>query len=397
MRKLFRNRSFLSIWTASIVSGLGDKIAIIAFFSLIMDRTGSVVNLGLLAAVQIIPGVLLGPVAGVIIDRWRKKRVMILTDVFSATVVFVIPFVESLPVIYFLAALLSIGRQFHSPARLALMPEVVEDNLLKKSNALTMLTQNLVLMFGMALGGIIVESRGVNSAFFADSLTFVFSALILIQRRFIYLEIEKAPKKVQKFWKDLSFGATHLLGNPRLRFAVIFLGTVTMVTAMQPPLVFDFVKNIMMQSEKELGFIFGSAGVGGIVGALIAGAARSKSNPLTLITVLLAIDGVLLGLFAVNRNPALAILLFACFGAISSGLQVNLATFLQRETPEEIRGRVFGWLTPMIGPITLLSVLIGPIIASRVGVVPVLIAAGVGEILFGIVGRIFVPKPAIDS
>lgn len=380
-----------------MVSGLGDKIAIIAFFSLIMDRTGNVTNLGLLAAVQIIPGVLLGPVAGVIIDRWRKKGVMVLTDIFSAAVVFTIPFIESLPVIYFLAALLSIGRQFHSPARLALMPEVIEDNLLKKSNALTMLTQNLVLMFGMALGGIIVQSRGVNAAFFADSLTFIFSAIILIQRRFVYLEVEKVPQKIQKFWKDLSFGATHLLGNPRLRFAVIFLGTVTMVTAMQPPLVFDFVKNIMMQSEKEIGFIFGAAGVGGIIGALVAGAARSKSNPLTLITVLLAIDGILLGLFAVNRNPAMAILLFACFGAISSGLQVNLATFLQRETAEEIRGRVFGWLTPMIGPVTLFSVLIGPIIASKVGVVPVLIAAGAGEILFGVIGRIFVPKPAIDS
>jgi MFS transporter, DHA3 family, macrolide efflux protein len=397
LRKLFNNKSFLSIWTASIVSGLGDKIAIIAFFSLIMERTGSVVSLGLLAAVQIIPGVLLGPIAGVIIDRWRKKGVMIITDIFSASVVAIIPFVESLPAIYLLASLLAVGRQFHSPARLALVPEVVEEGQLKKTNAMSMLTQNLVLMFGMALGGVIVESRGVNAAFFADSLTFVFSAIILIQRKFIYLEIKKTPQKARKFWGDLGFGAKYLFGNPRLRFAVIFLGTVTIVTAMQPPLVFDFVKNIMMQSEKQLGFIFGAAGVGGIFGALIAGASREKSKPLTLITLLLAIDGILLGMFAINRSPALAILIFACFGAISSGLQVNLATFLQKETPEDIRGRVFGWITPMIGPITLLSALVGPIIASRVGVVPVLITAGAGELLFGIIGRIFVPKSTSGS
>ena len=107
----------------------------------------------------------------------------------------------------------------------------------------------------------------------------------------------------------------------------------------------------------------------------------------------MAADGVLLTLFAINRNLAVALILFALFGAISTGIQINLATFLQRETPVEKRGRVFGWLSPLFGPVTLLSVLAGPVVAGWVGVVVVLAAAGACEVLLGVAGALSAPRP----
>nr|MBC8426887.1 MFS transporter [bacterium] len=83
MKQLLANRGFLAVWAASFVSGLGDKIAILAFFSLVYNRTGDVASLGLLAAVQILPGVVLGPFAGVLIDRWSRRGVMVASDLLS--------------------------------------------------------------------------------------------------------------------------------------------------------------------------------------------------------------------------------------------------------------------------------------------------------------------------
>ena len=89
-----------------------------------------------------------------------------------------------------------------------------------------------------------------------------------------------------------------------------------------------------------------------------------------------------------NRSVALAAGLFLIFGALSTGIQVNLATFLQRETPPEQRGRVFGWLSPLLGPVTLLSVLTGPLLAGKFGAAAVLLTAGGVELLVGLAGRV---------
>lgn len=133
-----------------------------------------------------------------------------------------------------------------------------------------------------------------------------------------------------------------------------------MVTAMQPPLVYEFVTRMLGRSEGDLGLIFATAGLGGLLGAAAGVLTRGARRPLRAVGGLVALDGLLLGLFALNRSFAGALVLFALFGAISTGIQINLATFLQRETPPERRGRIFGWLGPLLGPVTLLSVLAGP-------------------------------------
>ena len=84
LRSLLSNRSFLTVWSASVISGLGDKIAVIALYLLVYHIAGRAVDLGLLAAVQILPAVLLGPISGLILDRFNRKAVMVCSDVASS-------------------------------------------------------------------------------------------------------------------------------------------------------------------------------------------------------------------------------------------------------------------------------------------------------------------------
>ncbi|MBA4378333.1 MAG: hypothetical protein C0395_06700 [Gemmatimonas sp.] len=397
MRPLFANRSFLAVWAASFVSGLGDKIAILAFFSLVYHRTGNVASLGLLAAVQVLPGVLLGPFAGVMVDRWSRRGMMIASDLFSTAVVCAIPFVPELWQVYLLASLLAAGRHLTGPARMALLPDLVPAEQLGHSNALFMISQNAMLLVGMAAGGLIVHALGVVTAFLVDGATFLISAAILAFRPFRYLTVEQQPaggavvEKPAEKWHDIRQGAVWLWGRPSLRFAVLFLGLVTMVTAMQPPLVYEFVTRMLGRSEGDLGLIFATAGLGGLLGAAAGVLTRGARRPLRAVGLLVAFDGLLLGLFAVNRSFAGALVLFALFGAVSTGIQINLATFLQRETPPERRGRIFGWLGPLLGPVTLLSVLAGPTLASLWGVGQVLVVASIAEIIFGLAGALRAP------
>lgn len=394
MKSLLANRNFGAVWAASFVSGLGDKIAILAFFSLVYHLTGDVFSLGFLVAAQVLPGILLGPVAGVVIDRWSRRGVMVASDLFCAAVVCAIPFVEDLTLIYVMAALLAVGRQLSGPARLALIPDMVPTDQLNRCNALFMISQNVILLVGMAVGGVIVATLGSSVAFWVDGGTFAASAALLTLPR---LASRAGASVDREGWRDIRSGAVWLWSRPRLRYAVFFLALVTVVTAMQPPLVYEFITRNLGRSERELGLIFGTAGLGGLLGAVVASAFRNARRPLRVVGVLVAIDGVLLAIFALNANLVVALVLFALFGAVSTGIQINLATFLQRETPQERRGRVFGWLSPLLGPVTLLSVLCGPFLAAEVGVVAVLLVAGAGEIVLGIGGAWLAPRSQDDT
>lgn len=443
LRALLSNRSFLSVWISSIVSGLGDKIAIIALYVLVYNLSGRAVNLGLLAAVQIVPALLVGPLAGLILDRYNRKAVMVWSDLGSAMAVAMLPFARELWHIYLVAALLATGRQFTGPARLAIVVDLVPDRQLEKANALAMITRNLILLVGPAIGGLLVAVWGTSSAFWVDSATFLASAVILMSRRLSYLPRQlvegeagveptaptgipgAAPRNTPGTtpadlaapggtpgatpadlvapaglrsrwlgaWHDIRLGASLIWQQRRLRFAFFFMSAIVFVTAMQPPLVVFFVKHVLARGDADLGLVLSASGLGGIVGAVGGGMFRSSRRPLRTVTWLLAVDGLLLILFAVGRNFPLALALFALFGAIGTVAQINLATFLQREAPQEKRGRVFGWLGAVMAPLSLASVFVGSLVADTVGVVLVLALSGLFELTVGLVGRFRLPRP----
>ncbi len=415
LRALLANRSYLSVWVSSVVSGLGDKIAVIALYLLVYDISGRAVNVGLLAAVQIAPAILIGPLAGLILDRYDRKTVMVWSDLGSAVAVALLPFAHSLWQIYLIAAVLATGRQFTGPARLAIVVDLVPDHQLEKANALAMITRNLVLLVGPALGGGIVALWGTSSAFWVDSATFLASAFILVSRRFSYLPKDHLPQEVglglapdvsapatlatavaEPRWlragRDIRRGIVLIWRQPRLRFAFYLMSAIVFVTAMQTPLVVFFVKNVLARGDVDLGLILSAAGVGGILGALGGGVLRSSLRPLRTVTWLLACDGLLLIMFALGRNFVLALVLFALFGAIGTVAQICLATFLQRETPDNVRGRVFGWLGTIMAPLSLISVFLGSLAAEAVGVVLVLALSGLFEMGVGLAGHFRLPS-----
>jgi MFS family permease len=404
---LLRNPGFRAVWGAAVVSGLGDRIATIALYLLIFDLTGSPVDLGILAATQIVPAILLGPITGLLCDRTSRKGIMVTSDLASAVVVAAIPLVQTVGQIYLLAALLGCGRQFSGPARMALLPDVVGKEQLGSANSLLMLTRNLVLLIGPAMGGALVAWRGTDPAFWLDAATFVTSAAILTLWRYqephpgataamaaaggvphgvADLPPPSAPvpetlgPRIRRLWTDLHDGLMGVVASPGLRLAFGFFAVLTFVTAMQQPLVVVFVKQVLGGTDWQLGLIISAAGLGGILGALGGAVAVSRHRPMRVIAVMTALDGILLVVFAFNRSFPAAMGLFACFGALATLAQIALATFLQEVAPEDRRGRTFGWLGTVVGPLSLVAVFLGPLAAQLMGVVAVLACCGLAEL-----------------
>jgi DHA3 family macrolide efflux protein-like MFS transporter len=419
LRVLLGNRGFQTVWSASVVSGLGDRIAVIALYLLVYNIAGRAIDLGVLAAVQILPAILLGPIAGLVLDRCDRRHVMIASDLGSALVVALLPLARSLEVVYLLAALLAVGRQFTGPARLAVVPDLVPAEDLGRANALTMMTKNVLLLVGPAIGGGIVALWGTGPAFWLDGATFLVSALLLFARPFVSVAGRTgavgapdasaagatgtagaaAPAAGHdgrgSLWERLGEGLVLLWRRPRLRFAFLFLASTVFVSAMQTPLVVLFIKGILQRGDAELGGVLAMSGLGGLLGAVAGGLLPAGRGPLRTISWVLALDGLLLVLFAVNHLFVLALVLFAAFGALGTVAQISLATFLQSETPQERRGRIFGWLGGVIGPLSLLSVTLGAAAAEAFGVVLVLACSGMFELIVGIVGRLTIPRPAL--
>jgi MFS family permease len=428
---LVGNPGFRAVWSAAVVSGLGDRIAAIALYLLIFDLTGNPIDLGLLAATQIVPAILLGPVTGLVCDRLPRKNIMIASDLISALVVAAVPLVTAPAQVYLLAALLGCGRQFSGPARMALLPDVVGEDQLGGANSLLMLTRNVVLLVGPALGGALVAWRGTDPAFWFDAATFVASAAILTLWRFP--EPARAPAapaalaavavegaagaattpagtptaavprgeslatRARRLWADVGEGLQGVLQNRGLRVAFGFFAVLTFVTAMQQPLVVVFVKRVLGGTDWQLGLIISAAGLGGILGAVGGGLAVSRRRPLQVIALMTAIDGVLLVVFALNRSFPAAVGLFACFGALATLSQIALATFLQETAPQDRRGRTFGWLGTVVGPLSLAAVFLGPLAAELVGVVAVLALCGVAELATAALGFRVRPRDATPS
>jgi MFS family permease len=409
---LLRNAGFRAIWLAAVISGLGDRIAAIALYLLIYRLSGDPMDLGILAATQIVPAIVLGPVAGLVCDRRSRRGVMIVSDLISAVVVAAVPLVQTPGQVYALAVLLGCGRQFTGPARMALLPDVVGRELLGGANSLLMLTRNVVLLVGPAVGGALVAWQGTDPAFWTDAVTFVASAAVLTfglastreegalalasaaggaASEPIGLTEPTAPSRtlgdrVSELWRDAMAGLSGVWSHAGLRVAFGFFAILTFVTAMQQPLVVVFVKDVLAGSDRDLGFIIAAAGLGGILGALMGGVAVGRRHPLRVIALLTALDGVLLLVFALNRDVVVALLLFAGFGALATLAQIALATFLQRMAPDDRRGRTFGWLGTVVGPLSLAAVFLGPWLAGLVGVVVVLAACGAAELAVSAAG-----------
>ncbi len=388
-RDLLRIRNFLLLWTGQAVSYIGDQFHFIAIMGLLLyEYDVSAVEVGTLMIFISAPSLIIGPVAGVYVDRWSRRWVMIASDIIRGGLVILVPFTTALWQIYLLMFLVSSVSRFFFPAYSSTVPNIVPKDQLLKANSLAQTTYNISLVAGPAAGALLIGIVGYTAVFIINGLTFFFSALMIFR---IHLIEERKPAKggIKEVVVQMKEGLLLIRETRPVLFVVsVFSGIMFLIGGINV-LFLIFIRDVLTMGIMHLGVLSGFQGGGMILGALVIGFIGERFQKRSLILVGTCFVGVFLALFGVNPYIVLSYVLIFLIGLSISALNIPATTLLQEVVPDEIRGRVFGVQGTLIQGFTILSIGWESAVAAVIGSKLMIIVVGLLCAALGVLGRFF--------
>ncbi len=361
---LKRNRNYRYTWSGQIVSEVGDNFNSIAVFSLALANTGSglvVAGILLSRGFLILPA---GPVAGVLLDRFDRKKIMIASDLTRAAIA--ILFLFAIPpnrtwLLFLLSGLLMFASPFFTSGRAAILPSIATKDELHTANSLTQLTQWTTVTIGSFLGGASVSGFGYRIAFLFNAISFLFSAACIsrlhVDSGFRAERSVLGEDKVARPWHEYVEGLRYMRSSPLiLAIALVAVGWATGGGAAQ--ILFSlFGEQVFHRGPAGIGVIWGFAGIGLMCGALFAnrvGPKLSFPSYKRIISISFVLHGGSYVLFSQAPSFGLALLFIAVSrGAVAVSSVLNTSHLL-RHVSDDYRGRVFStmetwtWMTMIV-------------------------------------------------
>ncbi|MFN8475791.1 MAG: MFS transporter [Anaerolineae bacterium] len=343
---LRHNQAFRRLWYGQIVSELGDWFDSIALFSLLLRLTGSAQAVAIVLVCQGVPQTLIGPFAGVIVDRLPRKTVMVAADLLRIPCVLLLLFVRTPDMVWlaYVAVFLKFSiTSFFEPARSAFVPSVVREEELVIANTLSGGTWSVMLALGAAIGGVVAGVLGSDASFVLDALSFLGSALIIMS---IHAhEAHTALLRTTSGWQEFREGLRFLADHRRAAlytFSKAIWG-VTSGIALVCTLMGNEVFPIGVGGAITIGLMYGVRGVGAAIGPVIAerlgGSSRRYLRRSLGPACLVGAAGYMAASFA--PILPLALLGVGC-GAMGSSTQwVFSTTLVQYNVPNRLLGRIF--------------------------------------------------------
>lgn len=348
---LLRNRPFLALWTGQLLAQVADKIFYVLLIILLKTggyTPGQNTEHSMLSAVMIaytLPAIVFGSAAGIVVDRFSKKQMLIACNVIRAVLIVALPFLpKAFFVLLTMTFLVSTVTQFFAPAEAAAIPLAVGREGLMSANALFASSTMGGIIVGMTIGEPLFS--WVKHSFGAASQEFLLGGLYLISAGLIYtMRIKEAHpgssgKNVHP-WQDLKEGLRYVKHNHLVSNAMVQLTILYSVFAALQVLAIALSGKIGLK-ETQFGFLLAAAGVGMVFGAAFLGhwGDRFHQKPLPLIGFLMM--GFVLAMFAFVRQLWVGFGLSALFGFGASLINGPMQALIQEKTPESMRGKVFG-------------------------------------------------------
>ena len=346
MFAVFRKRDFSLLWLAQLVSTAGSALTDLAAAIWVYRETGSALAVGLTLMATAVPSLIVGLLAGVYVDRHDRRKIMIATCLVQAVIVAglaVVIGIESIAVVglYGLILLNAGVRQFFDPAHDSLIPELASDEELLSANSFLSIASFGSTAIGFAAAGLLASTVDLYWAFIIDSATFVFSAgCIALMGRYPMPKPEE-DASVAVVISNLRAGFSTLFGTPIIRSLFAVGALMFFSFGLWNVLLLPFSIKVLGATEFEYGLQEGLTSVGFVAGSFfMARFARRLPEPAWIVVALvgMGIAGILYGL---ATSVPIAIALVMISGFFNSPSSVSRATLLQRNTPREMRGRVF--------------------------------------------------------
>ncbi len=406
--RLALNGSFSALWAGQLISQFGDRLHQLALVAVVAITTGSALATGLVFVAASLPNLLLSPIAGTFVDRWDRKEVLIVSDVLRAAVVLLIPLavVTNVLLVYPMVFLVTTISIFFRPARVAILPRIVEERDLLTANSAMWVGETLADVIGYPLAGLFVVALGsaVPLAFWVDSATYLASATLLTA---IVVRAAKpgagsgvparpgtpageAVDGRRGFTVELAAGWRFLRSEPALlantiqaAIAQFTIGIVTALTAVYTLRVFG---DSEFGWQAVYGFIETGIGVGNLAGGFVVGIIGARLARGRMVILGYAAWGLMVTLMAVTDHIGLAVGAALGQGFANMVFVIPSQTLFQERTPPDLMGRVISFRFALVfGSITV-GMGAGAIFGEALGVTPVLAFFGLMTMMTGLAG-----------
>lgn len=338
---VFRNRSFTFMWSGQLVSTMGSALTSLAASIYVFRLTNSALSVGLMLMSTAAPSLLVGLFAGVFVDRFDRKKIMVAADLIRAVLVFLIPFLVPINVIwlYVVVILTSAIGQFFDPAHESVLPEVASEKELASANSLIAISSFGSTAIGFAASGLIASAADISWAFYLDALSFLISAFCIWQVRIApNLANEKTSASVVV--GNLRAGVKQLFDTPVLRSLFTAQIPVLLAFGLANTLLLPFAVRALGATEFEYGIQEGLTSIGFVIGSLLMASVFDRMREglwIGLSWFGMAIAGIV---YSFLHSIPLAILVVTISGFFNAPSAIGRRLIVQRNTPREMRGRV---------------------------------------------------------
>ncbi|HEY9847168.1 MAG TPA: MFS transporter [Candidatus Caenarcaniphilales bacterium] len=380
---LLRDYRFLILWGGQLISQVADKVFFVLLIALVVNyRPIPALANSMRSAVLIaltLPAIFFGSAAGIFVDRWSKKQVLVICNLLRGVLILAIPFLpKDFVVLLVITFVVSSLTQLFAPAEQAAIPLLVRRKNLMSANALFTTTMMGALVVGFAVGEPLLSwSSSWGGIYGREVLVgglYLLAAALLSS---IPLRERRRPKAVHANpWSDLKQGFHYLMKNRLVGDAMIQLTVLYCMFAALSVLAIPLAEDIGLKPT-QFGFLLAAAGVGLLIGAGILGHGGDRfQHPFVPLIGFLSMT-VVLAAFSFTTNLPVGLGLSVLLGIGASLVGVPMQTLIQLETPASMRGKVFGFQNNALNIAMSVPLAVAGILADLVGLRIVLISMSV--------------------
>jgi MFS family permease len=379
-KALLKNRSFLLLWTGQVFSQIADKVLTVMSIALLttyhIPVRYAASSSSYLFVATTIPAILFGAAAGIFVDRYPKKKIMVISDLIRGGLILLLPILpKEFVVLLAITFATSTITQAFAPAEQSAIPLVVKPENLLTANALftTTSTASVIVGFGIAptiLTAVTNISQNGSREILVASLYFIAAGLGQFVQMQETIDTGKHARKVNP-WHELKVGFDYICSNKLLLNAMLQLAVFSSTIAALPVLAVKLTAEVGLKTE-EFGFLVAPAGIGLVLGAGILGHFGNRIQQKSLPLIGFVGMSVVLVTFTFVDSLWLGLLCAGILGLGASLIAVPVQTMIQEKTPESMRGKVFGFQNNAVNiAVAVPLIIVGPL-TDRFGLSPVL-------------------------
>ncbi|MCX5973700.1 MAG: MFS transporter [Coprothermobacterota bacterium] len=402
---LLRQRNPSLLWLGQLVSSIGDNFEYIALLALAYKISGgSALATGGTMVSFTIPFVLVSIFSSVLVDRWDRRRTMLVADIVRGVIILIPPLLFlwgrlELWHLYLYSALYGATTPFFNNANAALLPSLVKPEEYQAANSLMQTSIQIAGIIGLAMGGVVIATIGIANAYFLDSFSFFFSAftIFLIRiPRVIKTAVEPQPAGdnplpfLRSWWQDFKEGLHFYRVERSLLWLLLVFSLVNFAFGPVSFLLMPLAEQTLQVGVEGFGWILSVLSVGSLLGALLMGSIGAVRHRLAWIFPPILVIGMMTILLPLVRIFPFSLSFAFFIGFCLPVANITSNTIFQERTPDNLRGRVFGTRNTIAQGLTPLSMILGGILADAVGV-PLTFALCGALALLAVVPGLFVP------